>query len=161
MGSTRKFSLSQLMIRVKEKSYRYYDGIQFSADGEPLKKLKPFQARRIIKEDVAELNKDITTSGFKDMFPILWGALDVNAPVTTYVSPSHTRLFISDEHHAAHWRDIVATCSLTTEWVQSNTNHNSMNRVNTRKPKAKAWNDLMKAMKQHMYENVDTETFIL
>jgi hypothetical protein len=75
------------------------------------------------------------------------------------VDQSTTRLFISDEAHAEHWRDIVMTFSLTYQWV-----HNgavSMTRIYTRKPKAEAWNALMKSMKEHMYENVDTDTFIL
>jgi hypothetical protein len=101
------------------------------------------------------------TSGFKDMFPVLWSAMDVNVPMTRYINQSNTRLFISDVSHAEHWHDIVATFSLTSEWVRNSSVGTGFSKVLTRKPRAKAWNDLMKTMKEHMYENVDTDTFIL
>jgi hypothetical protein len=66
------FSKKQEVVTVKGKTYIYYDGMEFSAEGALLSTPKPFEMRRIDKEQTKQYALNIKASGFKDMFPVLY-----------------------------------------------------------------------------------------
>jgi hypothetical protein len=104
VSSVRKGGYSQTAIRVVGKTYRYYDGMAFAADGTPLTPLKQFAARRTDKAETAEFRADIKESGFVDMFPILYTAATV--PEQHWMPGIKNA--ITCEHGAGQWPDIVA-----------------------------------------------------
>ena len=65
-------SQKQEVVTVKGKTYIYYDGMEFSAEGALLSTPKPFEMRRINRDETKQYALDIKESGFKDMFPILY-----------------------------------------------------------------------------------------
>ena len=59
VGSVNKGGYSQTGIRMGSKTYRYYDGIEFAADGTLLTYAKSFTAKRTDREETAETIKEI------------------------------------------------------------------------------------------------------
>ena len=74
IGSMRYRGYSQTGIRMNGETYRYYDGMEFSAEGTLLTEAKPFTAKITDREETAEFRKDIKESGFVDAFPVLYNA---------------------------------------------------------------------------------------
>ena len=104
VSSVRKCGYSQTGIRVIGKTYRYYDGMEFAADGTPLTPLKQFSAKITDREETAEFRADIRDSGFVGMFPILYAAAGV--PDTHWVP--RIKDAICSEYGANQWPDIIA-----------------------------------------------------
>jgi hypothetical protein len=105
VSSVRKGGYSQTGIRMNGKTYRYYDGMEFAADGTLLTEAKQFTAKRTDREETAEFRQDIKESGFFDMFPILYAAATV--PEQGWLATSAQKLMTSD-YHANQWPDLVA-----------------------------------------------------
>lgn len=103
--SVRKGGYSQTGVRMNGKTYRYYDGMSFAADGTPLTELKPFTAKRTDREETAEFRADIKASGFVDAFPVLYAV--AQAPERAWL-PITERKIMTEEHNANHWPDLVA-----------------------------------------------------
>ena len=103
--SVRKGGYSQTGIRVNGKTYRYYDGMSFAADGTPLTPLKQFTAKRTDREETAEFRADIKASGFVGVFPVLYAAAEV--PTQRWLATAAQKLMTSD-FHANQWPDHVA-----------------------------------------------------
>lgn len=113
MGSRTVFSQSQPCIRVEDKTYRYYDGIEFDGEGNLLTEAKPFDMWRIDKEAAKEFATEVKASGFLDMFPLLYATAQPNDPTQSY---SHEHLmmirqmkaYVSDADQAHRWSEIIA-----------------------------------------------------
>jgi hypothetical protein len=113
MGGVRSIRMggySQTGIRMGSKTYRYYDGMVFAADGTPLTPLKEFTTKRTDREETAEFRKDIKESGFVGMFPVLYAAATV---------PEHSWLArvkddMCSEYGAHNWPTIVALAKYKT-----------------------------------------------
>lgn len=104
VGSVRKGGFSQTGIRVNGKTYRYYDGMSFAADGTLLSEAKPFTARRIDREETAEFRREIKESGFVDMFPVLFATAEM--PTNWYIRSVKDAM--CSEHLAGQWPTLVA-----------------------------------------------------
>lgn len=104
VGTSRFGGYSQLAFRAMGKTYRYYDGMEFSSDGTLLTKAKPFTRRRTDRDETAEFRKDIEESGFKDVFPVLFAAAE---PMRGWFTRELTTL-VTHEHRANTWPDIAA-----------------------------------------------------
>jgi hypothetical protein len=104
LHSVRMGGYSQTGIKMNGKTYRYYDGMEFSADGAPLTSLKVFTARRADREETAEFRKEIKESGFVGMFPILYNA----AGVAENSWLLRTKEKITDADSADSWPEIVS-----------------------------------------------------
>lgn len=111
VSSVRKGGYSQTGIRMHGKTYRYYDGMEFSADGTPLTPLKVFTAKRTDREETAEFRADIKASGFVDMFPVLYAAAET--PENSWIHTAAQKLMTS-EYHANQWPDLVALTKYST-----------------------------------------------
>lgn len=105
VGSVRKGGYSQTGIRVNGKTYRYYDGMEFAADGTPLTPLKVFTAKRTDREETAEFRADIKASGFVGVFPVLYAAAEV--PERTWI-PTMAKKIMTSDYHANDWPQLVA-----------------------------------------------------
>jgi len=73
IGTVLVFSHRQLAFRTQGKTYRYYDGMEFSGDGVLLSKPGFFERSQTDRDATAEFRKDIQESGFKEVFPVLFG----------------------------------------------------------------------------------------
>ena len=105
VSSVRLGGYSQTSIRMNFKTYRYYDGMAFTADGTLMGEAKQFTAKRTDREETAEFRADIKESGFVDMFPVLYQAAGV--PERTWLSTLARKIMTSD-CHANEWPDLVA-----------------------------------------------------
>jgi len=105
IGSVRKWGVSTTGIRMDGKTYRYYDGMEFSADGALLTEPEEFMAKRVDSDETAEFRREIKESGFADVFPILFQSSTVED--RTYVRS--TKDAMTCEHLTNQWPAVVAS----------------------------------------------------
>jgi hypothetical protein len=110
VSSVRKFGISVTGIRVGTKTYRYYDGMSFSADGQLLTAPQEFMAKRVDTDETAEFRREIKESGFADVFPLLFQSS--TAEDATYVRS--TKDAMTCEHLTNQWPAVVASIKFTT-----------------------------------------------
>lgn len=103
--SVRKGGYSQTGIRMGSKTYRYYNGMEFAADGTPLTPLKQFTAKRTDREETAEFRREIKESGFVGVFPVLYAASPL--PERHWIASTAQKVMTS-EYHANDWPELVA-----------------------------------------------------
>jgi hypothetical protein len=105
IGALRKWGLSQTAIRMNNKVYAYYDGMEFSEQGVLLSTPLPFMKRITDTDETREFRKELKESGFRDIFPVLY-ATATPPESTTYVRRLRDTLCDVDEAHK--WPGIVA-----------------------------------------------------
>ena len=105
MGSVRYGSYSQTGLRMNGKTYRYYDGMEFSADGTLLTPPKPFTAKLTDREETAEFRADIKESGFADVFPILYAAAE---PINDHWMRYAARKVMTSDVYTDSWPQLIA-----------------------------------------------------
>lgn len=155
IGSKSLFSISQLCLFVGDKTYRYYDGMTFDGEGVLTSPQMPFQAKRISKAETKELADDIKSSGFKDMFPLLYATCQPSDN-RMYVTSSSLIDILTVEYHANKWSELVATYKYSNDWGW----HGG---VHTRKQEevgnaGTCWSSIMNVAKTGMYHIVDSTT---
>jgi hypothetical protein len=96
---------SQAALRMNGKTYRYSDGMEFSADGALLTPPKPFTAKITDREETAEFRADIKESGFVDVFPILYAAAE---PSNDHWIGHASRKVMTSDVHANHWPQLIS-----------------------------------------------------
>ena len=96
---------SQAALRMNGKTYRYYDGMEFSADGALLTPPKPFTAKITDREETAEFRADIKESGFVDVFPILYNAAE---PTNDTWMGHASRTVMTSDAHANQWPQLIS-----------------------------------------------------
>lgn len=167
MGTMRVMSESQLTIRTPAGRYRYYDGITFDAEGKPLTEIKPFLARRIDKDEVAELNRALDEYGFKDAFKVLWGACtpeDSQHDLTGKTDHSWRwvknpiDLFDMPDLYADKWRYLVAHFAFDERWARDPVTGNHHKLFNKLTPST-TWSNIMRWVKRDMYKSIETEVY--
>lgn len=107
---------SQTAIRMAGKTYRYYDGMEFSADGTLLTEAKPFTAKRTDREETAEFRKEIKESGFVGVFPVLYEAA---TPEDIHGYVRRTKEAMCSEDFANQWPVVVANAKYTNYWART------------------------------------------
>jgi hypothetical protein len=134
--------------------YAYYDGITFDALGNLLTKPRTFEARRINKAESKEFMDGIKTSGFKDMFPLLYATAPLEA--VSFIGGFRNTPDLTDPDDADHWSAVVqkaktenrgrwdAVVGHRWEWVE----------IDNAKG---AWSRIMKEYKRAMYDTIATE----
>lgn len=115
VGSVRLGGYSQTGIRMISKTYRYYDGMSFAADGTLLSEAKSFTARRTDRDETAEFRADIKESGFVDMFPVLYQTAGM--PEQHWLATSAKKIMTND-CHANQWPDLVAITKYPNNWAR-------------------------------------------
>jgi len=105
LSSVRYRGYSQTGIRLINMTYRYCDGMEFSADGTLLTPPKPFTAKLTDRDETAEFRADIKESGFVDVFPILYAAAEV--PSDTWMGHASRKVMTSDVH-ANSWPQLIS-----------------------------------------------------
>jgi hypothetical protein len=105
IGGMRYRGYSQAILRMNGKTYRYYDGMEFSADGTLLTPPKVFTAKVTDREETAEFRADIKESGFVDVFPVLYAAA---APSESGWLGYATKKIMTCEHSAHHWPQLIS-----------------------------------------------------
>ena len=105
LSSVRYRGYSQTGIRLINMTYRYYDGMEFSADGVLLTEAKTFTAKLTDRDETAEFRADVKASGFADVFPVLYAAAEV--PVDTWLGTPIKKVMTCD-YHANDWPTLVA-----------------------------------------------------
>ena len=151
VSSVRFGGYSQTGIRVNGKTYRYYDGMEFAADGTLLTPPKPFTAKITDREETAEFRADIKESGFVDVFPILYAAAEPQA--ITWMATSAEKVMKSDAH-ANSWPTLVTITKYPNYWAR-----------NSNKPKydnhKAALRALTASITKNMTKLVDTDVTVL
>ena len=167
VGSRRIMSESQLVVCAHNKLYRYYDGISFDANGAPTTPLKPFRARRIDKDEVAELNKAIDENGFKEMFKVLWGAVtqeDASRPnrynARWLSANDRTDVFSMPDLYADEWMGMVACFAFDSE-SRYNPDTAKWETKNIKRTPSAVWSLIMGWAKTKMYKTIETEVYEL
>lgn len=116
LSSRRVGGYSQTAIYFCGKTYRYYDGMEFNADGALLTEAKQFSAKRTDREETAEFRKDIKDSGFVGTFPVLYEAA---TPDDAHGYVRSIKDAMCSEHLAGQWPQIVAAAKYTSYWARN------------------------------------------
>lgn len=74
LATSYAFSMNHTIFGVRDKRYRYYDGMEFDGEGKLLSAPKTFEMRRIDKDASREFMAEVKSSGFKAMWPVLFAA---------------------------------------------------------------------------------------
>ena len=115
LGSKSVFSLSQLCLFVGDKTYRYYDGMMLDGGGVLTSPPKPFHALRMDKDQSTALAEGVKTSGFKDMFPLLY-ATAAPTEQRVYRTTSNLRAALIDADKSHEWPELIANYKYTATW---------------------------------------------
>lgn len=114
--SKRIGGFSQTAIHFAGNTYRYYDGMEFSADGSLLTLAIKFSAKRTDREETAEFRKEIKESGFVDVFPVLYEAA---TPEDIHGYVRRTEDAMRSEDFANQWPVVVANAKYTNYWART------------------------------------------
>lgn len=115
LSNLRYRGLSQTIICQDGKKYRYYDGMEFSADGALLTEPQPFMAKVTDREETAEFRKEVKESGFVGMFPVLYET----AAMPTHGWTIRSKEKICNEHESGSWPEIVSLIKYPTYHARS------------------------------------------
>ncbi len=142
---------SQTGIRMNGKTYRYYDGMEFSAEGTLLTEAKPFTAKITDREETAEFRKDIKESGFVGAFPVLYNAAE---PHNDHWIGTSGKKLMTCEHSAHSWPQLIALTKYPgyfyrTKGIPKHPNHKDALRA------------LIAVYTKHMTKLVDTDVTVL
>lgn len=147
---------SQPVLRVNGVAYRYYDGMEFDAEGKLLTEPRAFEMRRIDKKESNEFMAEIKASGFKDMFPLLYSTA-TPPEERTYLNAGRVREKLTDADQAHYWNDIISAYKY--EYIF---NYKLGGREHLEKGDAKScWAQIMKDIKKEMYVTLESNKFTL
>ena len=151
VSSMRYRGYSQAILGMNGKTYRYYDGMEFSADGTLLTPAKPFSAKITDRDETAEFRADVKESGFADVFPILYAAAEPTNDHWMGTSPE--RVMRSDAH-ANSWPQLISIIKYQSYY------HRSRNQPKHPDHKA-ALRALFASVTKNMTKFVDTDVTVL
>lgn len=149
--TTRYRGYSQTGIRMNGKTYRYYDGMEFNAEGALLSEAKVFTAKITDREETSEFRADIKASGFVGMFPILYHAAEVPTQ-TWYGHP--TKKVMSCDYHANDWPGVVALVKYPSYYYRARNEPRHRNHKD-------ALRALVASITKNMTKFVDTDVTVL
>lgn len=156
IGSRSIMSLNQMVVRTPNTDMvHYYDGITFDGEGKVISELRPFRARRIDKAESKEFVDGLKTSGFKDMFKLLYSTVQLPEGTIGVYDPRRLSDILTDPEYAADWPHIIAKYKYAQQWEFRN---GQMSRGWVEVGTAKScWSRIMAECKRNMYSNIDTE----
>jgi hypothetical protein len=153
-------SLSQLVMSTPYGYYLYYSGMEFDAERRLTSKPMPFEARRINKASVAEFKKGIEDSGFKNMFPLLYGTATPEEESEKPSYPWHISETLTDPDYASDWSILIAKHKYERKWVWNpggNAGYQTLEKGDAKS----CWDTIMKAAKSGMYDTLRTEVTVI
>jgi len=154
IGSRSVMSLSQMVVVRGGETILYYDGITFDGEGNVITPLRPFEARRIDKAESKEFMDEIKTSGFTDMFKLLYATVQPPEGTPNYF-PRILNDILTDPEHAADWPHIIAKYKYEQRWeFDANGMAKGWVEVGTAKT---CWSRIMAVCKASMYNTIKTE----
>ena len=160
IGSKSVMSLSQLVMSTPHGHYVYYDGMEFNADRQLTSPPKKFLAKRINKAEVAEFKKGIQESGFKDMFPMLYGMAEHEAEYTSHYTKNLAD-FLTDSDNASSWSTFISKRKYDRRWTFNATGAGHTYGIVEVGDVKSCWDGIMKAAKSGMYDNLETEVTVI
>jgi hypothetical protein len=141
------FSHKQEVVTIGGKTYVYYDGMEFSAEGELLSTPRPFEMCRINKEETKQYALDIKESGFKDMFPVLYATC----------TPEQAREWLTQPAEAITTRDYKAV-----DWPVLIAKHKYVGWTwNSERDMKTTWTSIMGEAKHDMYDTLPSTVTVL
>ena len=159
IGTKSVMSLNQLTIRTPDGWYVYYNGMDFDANCRPTSGAKPFYARRINKTEVAEFMLGVEQSGFKAMFPVLYGAARTDDQAFG-LRDRNLDIKLTDPDYASDWSAIIANRKFEKQWEWTGSANHTFKLVEVGTAKS-CWAGLMREAKAGMYDNVETEVTVI
>jgi hypothetical protein len=106
VGNRRLFSYNQPCVRAKGKDYRFYDGMEFDAEGNLLSTAKVFERVRTDRDATKEFRADMQACGFKEVWPVLFGTAE---PFKHWkFHDNYVRKVVTAEVYANEWADLAA-----------------------------------------------------
>jgi hypothetical protein len=105
VASRKLFNMSQHVMRAKGKSYLFYDGMEFDAEGTLLSPARFFERKQTDRDQTAEFRKDMEDCGFKEVWPVLFGVAEPKRSVWFHAS---LRKIVTEEHNANQWAELAS-----------------------------------------------------
>jgi hypothetical protein len=110
VGTQRIFGYNHDVIRIIGKTYRFYDGMEFSMDGNLLSPATTFSRKQVDRAETKEFRDEVEASGFKAVWPILFANVEP-APFRgaglVYTDRGILKI-ITDPDRADQWPTIAA-----------------------------------------------------
>jgi hypothetical protein len=160
IGSKSVMSLSQLVVSTPHGHYVYYNGMEFNADRQLTSPPMKFLAKRINKAEVAEFKKGIQESGFKDMFPMLYGMAEHETEPTSDFIRNMTD-FLTNSDNADRWLTFISKRKYDRRWTFNATGVGHTYGIVEVGDAKSCWDGIMKAAKSGMYDNLETEVTVI
>lgn len=134
--------------------YAYYDGITFDGEGNLISEPKTFEAKRINKVESKEFLDGIKTSGFKDMFPLLYATAPLEA--VSFIGGFRNTPDLTDPDDADHWAAVIQKAKVEQVGLwETGVGHKWIwKEIDNAKG---AWSRIMKEYKRDMYDTIATE----
>jgi len=155
IGTKVIMGVRQTVVRTKGGYYLYYDGIRFNQAGELVTKPRPFEARRINKDDTKELMDAVKKSGFKAMYPVLYATAQAEDYEGTPIT-SRWHDHIQDADYAHYWPETVLWWKFDKRWYLPTTGGHKHGVVEISNAKT-CWARMMAQVKSNMYDTIRTE----
>jgi hypothetical protein len=109
VGTQRIFGYNHDVIRIIGKTYRFYDGMEFSMDGDLLSPATTFSRKQVDRDETKEFRDEIEASGFKTVWPILFANAEVKHSQRGYANAyRRIREALTDPDYADQWPAIAA-----------------------------------------------------
>ena len=161
LGSRRFKGLSQLVLTTPKGAFAYYDGITMAPDGTIITPLKPFEARRINKDEVADFKKDLREGGFQAAFMVLWHTASADKIDTgyRYATRNYQDVLAMPETFANHWEGLVSDFAFTDFWYSRRNWSMQRADVANKRTASETWSAIMRFFKKTMYETIKTEVY--
>lgn len=106
-----RFSHRQLQFIAKGKAYRYYDGMEFNAEGELLSPPQFFEAKRVDSDQTQQFRQAMKDSGFTEVWPVLFSSAEPNSRWWGWTDTKRLTKIVTEECHANEWAYIAAYCA--------------------------------------------------
>lgn len=143
--------ISQATMYADGGRFLYYDGIRFNQEGKLISEPKAFEASRIDKAESKAFMDSLKTSGFKDMFPVLYATCPLPDSGTSL--DQHWDNDLQDPERAHRWSETIEYFKYDSQY-----DYAKRSRWYAEINNAKAcWARMMAKAKQNMCRTIRTE----
>jgi hypothetical protein len=143
--------ISQSTMYADGGRFLYYDGIRFNQEGKLISTPQAFEARRIDKEESKAFMDSLKTSGFKDMFPVLYATCPLPDSGTSL--DQHWDNDLQDPERAHRWSETIEYFKYDSQYDYAK-GKRWYAEINNAKG---CWARMMAKAKLNMYRTIRTE----